>query len=252
VTKQVEFTPEEWRNRPPELRDVEVDHHCVDSDECQVFVCRDLQGFSCGRYSCQSVGGSEDNRCAQCWFRWNRKINAQGLEAIHQVNAAWKMSEPWAIFSPCERYRYALGFPVGANRIVPASGTALLVAANPSTATQHQTDPTVARWIERCRRMGFEMAVVANVRAWRETDPKKVPADPQAIEHSPLLNDAFILELARRSELVVCGWGKLGGERGREVLTLHRAAWDDARSCEHHQCWSELVAQIQRVRGRTV
>lgn len=110
-------------------------------------------------------------------------------------------------------YRYALEWPTGA----PGTAMALFALANPSTATHLKPDPTVTRCIGYARLWGYGRCGVVNVRAWRETVAKKVPADPLAIGPE---NDAHILSMARRAGIVVCGWGKLGGIRGRDVLRL--------------------------------
>ncbi len=119
----------------------------------------------------------------------------------------------YAFFSKCKRYRYQLWWPTG----VANTRRALGIFANPSTATADQTDPTVRRWIGYCRDWGFGWAGVANVRAWRETNPKLVPPDPEAIGSD---NFAHIINACRMSELVVCGWGKLGGDQGLHTLGL--------------------------------
>ncbi len=123
---------------------------------------------------------------------------------------------PSAVFSPCQRYRYFLSWPTG----VDASTAALGIFANPSKATAQVTDPTVRRWIGYCRMWGYGWAWVQNVRAWRETDPKLVPPDPEAIGPD---TDDWIARMLPLAQLVVCGWGKLGGARGVEVERLIRA-----------------------------
>ena len=124
---------------------------------------------------------------------------------------------PGAIFSECQRYRYLLEWPTGLDN----DRVALFVLANPSTATEEQTDPTVARTIAYAKRWGLGWARVVNARAWRETDPQKVPPDPLAIGPE---NDRTIARAAASAELVVCGWGKLGGARGPAVLDVIRGA----------------------------
>lgn len=130
--------------------------------------------------------------------------------------------EPWAVFSRCKRYRYVLGWPTGLDN----DQYALFVLANPSTATAEETDPTVARCIRYSKRWGYGWCHVVNVRAWRETNPKLVPPDPIAISEpeESSLNDATIQAQAMNAAVVVCGWGKLGGERGPHVLAHLRAA----------------------------
>lgn len=116
-------------------------------------------------------------------------------------------------------YRYALHIPVsGAPRSV------LFILANPSKAIVTggvlAPDPTITRGIGFARSLGFGTAVFGNARAWRETDPYKVPEDPLAIGPR---NDWWLSLLAQEADLVLCGWGKLGGARGLEVLRVIRA-----------------------------
>lgn len=129
---------------------------------------------------------------------------------------------PSADFSRCYRYRYVLRWPAKDG----GSGIALFVLANPSTATSEKTDPTVSKCIAYATRWGYAWCHVVNVRAWRETNPKLVPADPLAISEpaEPALNDDTIQAEAMRAGIVICGWGALGGERGPQVLTYLRAA----------------------------
>jgi len=96
----------------------------------------------------------------------------------------------------------------------------LFILANPSTAIPKKPDPTVTRCINYGRDWGYGTVLVGNVRAWRETNPDWVPADPLAI--GPY-NDAILSLLIRLSDVVVCGWGKMGGPRGEEVLQLIRS-----------------------------
>jgi hypothetical protein len=119
----------------------------------------------------------------------------------------------WAVYSPCRSYRYLLAWPTGLANERIACG----IFANPSTATEEQLDPTCRRWVNYCRAWGYGWAWVVNVRAWRETDPRKVPPDPESIGQE---NDRHILQAALGAELVVCGWGRLGGRRGDGVLGL--------------------------------
>lgn len=123
---------------------------------------------------------------------------------------------PSCVLSPCERYRYELRVPVSTN-----DGTCLFIMANPSTAVVtdgvFQSDPTITRCIGYARRWGYGMLLIGNVRAWRETDPDKVPPDPEAIGPD---NDGHLIAMARRADVVVGGWGKLGGTRGSVVRRM--------------------------------
>ena len=68
------------------------------------------------------------------------------------------LSKSTAIYSDCERYRYALTrvWDVGGKR-------ALFVMLNPSTATEVQNDPTVERCERRARALGFGAFRVTNI-----------------------------------------------------------------------------------------
>ncbi|MGH1331599.1 MAG: DUF1643 domain-containing protein [Paracoccaceae bacterium] len=121
-----------------------------------------------------------------------------------------------AIYSDCERYRYAL------TRIWEPSGKrALFIMLNPSTATEVQNDPTVERCERRARVLGFGSFRVTNIFAWRDTDPRKMraAADPIGPE-----NNAAILEGCDWADQIICGWGSHGAhlDRGAEVEAMLR------------------------------
>jgi hypothetical protein len=121
------------------------------------------------------------------------------------------------VFSSCKRYRYLLRWPANES----GAGVALFILANPSTATAEKTDQTVARCIAYATRWGYEWCEIANARAWRETNPKLVPADPLAIGPE---NDEFVKAAAAAAGIVICGWGQLAGDRAPVLLDLIRKA----------------------------
>ncbi len=125
------------------------------------------------------------------------------------------LREAFDVWSDCRRYRYQLGYPTG----VDNDRAALLIGTNPSTATWDDPDPTAKRWIGFCLRWGYGWALLGNPRAWSETDTKAVPPDPEAIGPD---NAVHLLDLCRRSELVVCGWGTNGGALA--IDTMHQLA----------------------------
>lgn len=129
-----------------------------------------------------------------------------------------KLPPPECVLSPCKRYRYMLRIPLS---ITPRA--VLFILANPSTAVVEdgvfKSDPTITRCINFAKSWGYGALLVANVRAWRETKSKDVPEDPLAIGPD---NDEWIERLTVASDQVICGWGKLGGERGPVVLKLVR------------------------------
>lgn len=139
-----------------------------------------------------------------------------GADMMREAVMLFPEPKPWAVFSSCTLYRYVLAWPTG----VDDARFVLFILANPSTATEDQTDPTVARCIAYARRWGFGWCRVVNVRAWRETNPALVPPDPIAVGPA---NVEHVLAQARAAALVVCGWGKLGGVLGPPMLRVLRA-----------------------------
>jgi hypothetical protein len=119
------------------------------------------------------------------------------------------------VFSPCRRYRYSLR-----RKINDATGVCLWVMANPSVADEFRLDPTLTRCADYTERWGYGEMRVVNVRAWVETDSSKLPPDDIAIGLDN--NGAHIVRNAMESQLIVCGWGKLGGSAGLRALQLLR------------------------------
>ncbi len=111
-----------------------------------------------------------------------------------------------AVYSPCERFRYRL------TRVWGAGDRALFVMLNPSTATELQNDPTVERCERRARALGFGSFAVANIFAFRATDPRVMRASDDPVGPA---NDAAILELAGQADRIICGWGSHGAHLGR-------------------------------------
>lgn len=121
-----------------------------------------------------------------------------------------------AIYSDCEKYRYAL------TRVwEPEGRKALFIMLNPSTATEVQNDPTVERCERRARALGFGAFRVTNIFAWRDTDPRKMraAADPVGPE-----NDRTILDSCPWADQIVCAWGTHGAhlDRGARMESLLR------------------------------
>lgn len=121
-----------------------------------------------------------------------------------------------AVYSDCERYRYAL-----TRTWDPSGGRVAFVMLNPSTATEVQNDPTVERCEQRARRLGYGAFRVVNIFAWRDTDPRamRAAADPVGTG-----NDAAIAQAASWAGHTVCGWGTHGAhlDRGAAVEALLR------------------------------
>jgi hypothetical protein len=120
-----------------------------------------------------------------------------------------------AVYSDCERYRYLL------TRVWAPGPKALFVMLNPSTATEVQNDPTVERCERRARALGFGAFRVANIFAFRATDPKVMRAEADPVGPQ---NDAAIMDSLPWADAVVCAWGNHGLhlDRGRQVEAMLR------------------------------
>jgi hypothetical protein len=120
-----------------------------------------------------------------------------------------------AAFSPCRRWRYSL---VRQLEIAPIR-RCLFVMLNPSTADEVVLDPTIRRCAKFALSWGYPWLDVANLFAWRSTDPRVLLKVDDPIGEE---NDAATRALAGEASLIVCAWGShafLG-----EMLTWRAAA----------------------------
>lgn len=116
-----------------------------------------------------------------------------------------------AVYSDCERYRYAL-----TRTWDPAGKRLLFVMLNPSKATEVQNDPTVERCERRARALGFGAVQVTNIFAWRETDPHLMrrARDPVGPD-----NDVTLQDGARWADMIIAAWGTHGVHQDRGAFT---------------------------------
>ena len=125
-----------------------------------------------------------------------------------------------AFFSSCNTWRYWL------TRRWENNGRILVFCMlNPSIADATIDDPTVARCIERAKRLGYGGLVVVNLFALVSTDPRQLR---QAADPVGPMNDT-ILDIVARSPSntqIVCAWGMHGNIHGRahQVLSRFKAA----------------------------
>jgi len=112
-----------------------------------------------------------------------------------------------AEFSPCRRYRYALS-----RTWDEALPRVLFIGLNPSIADEVRDDPTLRRCMGYASDWGYGGVCVANLFAWRATDPAALKAarDPVGPD-----NDAWLTRLAVDAGLVVAAWGNHGAWQGR-------------------------------------
>lgn len=125
-----------------------------------------------------------------------------------------------AVFSDDERYRYLL------TRRWSEAPKAVLLAMNPSTATELVNDATIERFIRRVQRWNangknYGAASVVNVFAWRETDSRLLPKRiAERVDIVGRYNDRFITEACQSAEIVICGWGQPGNLLGRGAAVI--------------------------------
>ncbi len=122
-----------------------------------------------------------------------------------------------ALYSDCERYRYLLSRDWG------EGGRLLYILLNPSTATEERNDPTIERCERRARMLGFSGFAVANLFAFRATDPRELKRADDPVGPG---NDAVVMEAAAAAAAVLCGWGVHGAHlvRGPDLAARLRGA----------------------------
>jgi hypothetical protein len=130
------------------------------------------------------------------------------------VKALW---QPSAALSACGTYRYRLtreqpcGLFFHGKCIAPAEQPApsvLWVMLNPSVADGLDDDPTIRAVTAFTEGWGFSRFEVANLFAFRATDPKDLwAAQARGVNIVGPENDKYLLGLARTAALVVCAWG---------------------------------------------
>ena len=119
-------------------------------------------------------------------------------------------------FSPDRKYRFLLSRDLG----FAGEGSIMFVMLNPSTANEHQDDPTIRRCISFGKRWGFKTLFVTNLSALRATDPKKL------IEAGPEPDDVWdqnienVIETALYCRMVVAAWGAHGHVENRAARVL--------------------------------
>tara|TARA_Y100000589_G_scaffold173269_2_gene164498 strand:- start:1033 stop:1494 length:462 start_codon:yes stop_codon:yes gene_type:complete len=114
-----------------------------------------------------------------------------------------------ALFSECRTYRYALW------RIWDESlDSVLFIGLNPSKADESYNDPTIRRCINFTKKWGYGGLCMANLFAYRATEPKTM-----MIADDPIgpVNDQILFDLVSKAKIVVAAWGNHGSFMGRSV-----------------------------------
>lgn len=107
-----------------------------------------------------------------------------------------------ADISKCENYRYSLW------RIWDESKpTITFIGLNPSTADYIEDDPTIRKCIKIATHLGAGGFYMANIFAYRSTDPSKLWKCNNPIGDE---NDEYLIKLANFSEKIIACWGNNG------------------------------------------
>jgi len=116
-----------------------------------------------------------------------------------------------AMFSPCRQYRYLLWRRWADDW---GSNYAMFVGLNPSTADETNDDPTIRRCIKFAKDWGYSGLCMANIFAYRATDPKDMIAvdEPIGVE-----NDKYLIEYAAKAGVVIAAWGNHGTYKNRHL-----------------------------------
>ena len=112
-----------------------------------------------------------------------------------------------AKLSDCRKYRYALWRTWDASKPY-----VMIVGLNPSTADETEDDPTLIRCINFAKSWGYGGVCMANLFAFRATDPSdmKASSDPVGLE-----NDIWLSNLSEDAGIIVAAWGNDGNHLGR-------------------------------------
>jgi len=119
-----------------------------------------------------------------------------------------------AIFSKDRVHRYALW------RTWDESLPKLLfIGLNPSTADEINDDPTMRRCIRFSKDLGYGGFIMANIFAYRSTDPKKLKTVKDPIGKK---NNHWIKKLDKEAGLTIAAWGTHGNylNRDKQVIEL--------------------------------
>lgn len=139
-----------------------------------------------------------------------------------------------AVLSTDERYRYSLMRVASGIEQARRPGYLLWVGLNPSTADAFDDDPTIRRMAAFTLSYGFRWFIVANVYAFRATDPRALFKVPRADREGPD-NREHLLRLSLQAEQVIACWGNRADhedhDRTVSLLVKQQATRDQPLYC---------------------
>ena len=116
------------------------------------------------------------------------------------------------IFSPGRSFRYTL-----IHEWDPSKGAVMFIGLNPSTADETKLDPTLTRCVNFAKRWGYGSMYMTNIFAYRATDPKRMLYISNPVGED---NDKYLVETAKKSDLIVAAWGNHGLHRDRHMAVM--------------------------------
>lgn len=112
-----------------------------------------------------------------------------------------------AALSECRKYRFALWRTWDESK-----PNVMFIGLNPSTADENKDDPTLTRCINYAKNWGFGGVCIANLFAYRATDPNEMKTEKDPIGSE---NNKWLMQLYNNAGLVVAAWGNDGVYLGR-------------------------------------
>jgi hypothetical protein len=98
------------------------------------------------------------------------------------------------------------------------------IMLNPSTADAKEDDPTIRRCVGYAKRWGYDRLEVANLFAWRATDPQVILKMTARLKdnHDPVgpRNSEVVRETAIDAGLIICAWGAHGNHMDQDTQVL--------------------------------
>jgi len=88
----------------------------------------------------------------------------------------------------------------------------MFIGLNPSTADESKDDPTIRRCMNYAKDWGYTALVMANLFAFRSTDPRRMLLCEDPVGPS---NNDYLLGFAEGARLIVAAWGTGGDHLGR-------------------------------------
>jgi hypothetical protein len=95
----------------------------------------------------------------------------------------------------------------------------MFIGLNPSTADESTDDPTLTRCINFAKSWGYGGVCMANLFAFRATDPSDMKA---AEDPAGARNNHWLKRLAADSDLIIAAWGNDGSylQRSKQVREI--------------------------------